>query len=55
MMVMCCVFLQHGKTALHTAAINNQVDVVSILLTKDSTLIKQTDQVSKTMYIASSL
>ena len=43
---MCCVFLQFGQTALHFAAWHNSVDVVNLLLMKDSTLIKQTDRVS---------
>ena len=43
---MCCVFLQRGRTALHVAAHNNSVDVVNLLLMKDPTLIKQTDNVS---------
>ena len=47
MMVMCCVFLQDGRTALHVAAETNNVDVVNMLLMEDSTLIKQTDNVSK--------
>ena len=44
--MMCCVFIQHGWTALHVAAIHNNVDVVNLLLMKDPTLIKQTDKVS---------
>ena len=44
--MMCCVFLQHGWTALHQAVVSNNVDVVNLLLMKDSTLIKQTDDVS---------
>ena len=40
------VFLQLGRTALHVAAWNNSVDVVNLLLMKDSTLTKQTDRVS---------
>ena len=44
---MCCVFLQNGWTALHVAAICNSKDVVNSLLMKDSTLINQTDTVSK--------
>ena len=43
---MCCVFLQHEWTALHVAAISNNVDVVNLLLMKDPILIKQTDKVS---------
>ena len=34
-------------TALHGAAFHKSVDVVNILLTKDSSLISQTDQVSE--------
>ena len=45
--MMCCVFLQRGWTALHVAAWNNSVDVVNLLLMKDSTLINQTDNVSE--------
>ena len=41
------MFLQRGWTALHVAAFHNSVDVVNLLLIKDSTLIKQTDGVSK--------
>ena len=44
--MMCCVFLQDGQTALHAAAMSNNVDVVNLLLMKDPTLIKQTDKVS---------
>ena len=44
--MMCCVFIQLGQTALHLAAGRNSVDVVNLLLMKDSTLIKQTDKVS---------
>ena len=44
--MMCCVFLQHRLTALHVAAMSNNVDVVNLLLMKDPTLIKQTDIVS---------
>ena len=44
--MMCCVFLQRGWTALHAAAWNNSVDIVNLLLMKDPTLIKQTDNVS---------
>ena len=44
--MMCCVFLQRGRTALHVAAGCNSVDVVNLLLMKDPTLIKQTDEVS---------
>ena len=45
--MMCCVFLQHGQTALHVAAMCNSVDVVNLLLMQDSTLINQTDDVSE--------
>ena len=48
---MCCVFLQSGRTALHLAAHNDSVDVVNLLLMKDSTLIKQTDKVSEQIFI----
>ena len=44
------VFLQHGWTALHAAASYNSVDIVNLLLIKDSTLIKQTDGVSDNLY-----
>ena len=44
--MMCCVFLQHGQTALHVAVGSNSVDVVNLLLMKDPTLIKQTNKVS---------
>ena len=44
--MMCCVFLQYGQTALHVAAERNCVDVVNLLLMKDPTLIKQTNEVS---------
>ena len=44
--MMCCVFLQHGWTALHVAVVPNNVDVVNLLLMKDPTLIKQTNNVS---------
>ena len=45
--MMCCVFLQLGCTALHVAAWSNNVDIVNLLLMKDSTLINQTDNVSE--------
>ena len=48
---MCCLFLQDGQTALHVAARNNRVDIVNLLLMKDSTLIKQTDKVSEQIFI----
>ena len=44
--MMCCVFIQLGQTALHVAARHKKVDVVNLLLMKDPTLIKQTDNVS---------
>ena len=44
--MMCCVFIQHGRTALHVAAMHNSVDVVNLLLMKDPTVIKQTNKVS---------
>ena len=44
--MMCCMFLQRERTALHVAAMSNNVDVVNLLLMKDPTLIKQTDIVS---------
>ena len=44
--MMCCVFLQYEQTALHVAALRNNMDVVNLLLMKDPTLIKQTDKVS---------
>ena len=44
--MMYCVLIQRGRTALHVAAIHNSVDVVNLLLMKDPTLIKQTDNVS---------
>ena len=49
--MMYCVFLQWGWTALHVAAQHNSVDVVNLLLMKDSTLIKQTDKVSDQIFI----
>ena len=49
--MMCCVFLQSRWTALHRAALHNNVDVVNLLLMKDSTLIKQTDKVSEQIFI----
>ena len=47
MMIMCCVFLQHGNTPLHRAALNGHVDIVNLLLTKNPDLIFQTDKVSE--------
>ena len=44
--MMCCVFLQYGQTTLHVAAERNSVDLVNLLLMKDPTLIKQTNNVS---------
>ena len=46
-MVMCCVFLQKGQTALHVAASKNHVDIANMLLMQDSTLITLTDDVSE--------
>ena len=43
--MMCCVFLQDGETLLHVAALNNNVNIVNLLLMKDSTLINQTNDV----------
>ena len=45
--MMCCVFLQFGRTVLHVATRTNNVDVANLLLMKDSTLINQTDDVSE--------
>lgn len=45
--MMCCVFLQRGQTVLHVAARTKNVDIVNLLLMKDSTLINQTDNVSE--------
>ena len=45
--MMCCVLLQDGETALHVAARTNNVDIVNLLLMKDSTLISQTNNVSE--------
>ena len=47
MMVMCCVFLQVGRNALHIAAENGHADVVDRLLNTHSDLIRQTDNVSE--------
>ena len=47
MMIISCVFLQKGQTALHLAASKNHVGIVNILLMQDSTLIKLTDSVSE--------
>ena len=47
MMIMCCVFLQNGKTALHYAAEEGYPDVADLLLKKKPDLIIQTDNVSK--------
>ena len=44
MMILCCVFLQRGKTALHYAS---HPDVVELLLKKKPDLIVQADNVSK--------
>ena len=49
--MMCCVFLQRGWTALHVAARTNSVDIVNLLLMKDSTLINQTASVSEPIII----
>ena len=43
----CCVSLQNGQTALYVAAMSNSVDVVNLLLMKDSIVINQTDNVSE--------
>ena len=45
MMIICCVFLQHGETALHKAALYGHVDVVNLLLIKNPDLVLQTDNV----------
>ena len=45
--MMYCVFLQFGRTALYVAAMSNSVDVVNLLLMKDSIVINQTDGVSE--------
>ena len=47
MMIMCCVFLQRGITALHYAAEEGNPDVVELLLKKKPNVIVQTDKVSK--------
>ena len=47
MMIMCCVFLQDGKTALHYAAQGGNQDIIDLLLKKKPDLIIQTDNVSK--------
>ena len=41
------MLLQNEWTALHVAARSNSVDVVNLLLMKDSMLIEQTDKVSE--------
>ena len=46
MLLIHCVFLQSGWTALHVAANNNSVDVVNALLMKDPTLNAHTTIVS---------
>ena len=46
-MVMCCVFLQKGQTALHVAASENHVDIANMLLMQDPALITLTDDVSE--------
>ena len=46
-MIMCCVFLQDGETALHKAAWKGHTDIVNLLLTKNPDLIFQTDKVSE--------
>ena len=43
---MCCIISQGGWTALHSASSRGHVEVVNMLLMKDFTLIKQTDNVS---------
>ena len=46
MMIMYCVFLQDGETALHCAAGGGNVDVVQIVLQNQPDLILKTDDVS---------
>ena len=46
MMIMCCVFLQNGRTPLHVAAYNGHLDVAKLILMKPE-MIKQTDNVSE--------
>ena len=46
-MVMCCVFLQKGQTALHVAASKNHVDIANMLLMQDPALITLIDNVSE--------
>ena len=45
--MMCFVFLQDGETVLHVAARAGNLDVVNLLLMKDSTLIMKTNRVSQ--------
>lgn len=49
MMVMYCVLLQGGSSALHYAAINGHVEAVDVMMLKNPELIKQTDKVSEQM------
>ena len=46
-MIICCVFLQDGETALHKAAWHGHDDIVNILLRKNTDIVTQTDNVSE--------
>ena len=46
MMIMCYVFLQAGRTPLHTAAFNGHLDAVNLLLNKKPGMITKTNNVS---------
>ena len=47
MMVMCCVFLQGGRTALHCAAAGGDPNIINLILHRRPNMITRTDNVSK--------
>ena len=47
MMIICCVFLQGGRNAMHLAAQQGHENIVNYLLQKHPDMIKQTDNVSE--------
>ena len=46
-MVLCCMFLKLGQTALHKAALSGHVDVIDRILDHSPAIITKIDNVSK--------